>query len=369
MRNQNNMRPLLTLSLLIFSLALPHLSVAQNPNELLLKNYRPSSIYRTPQTKVEKASFPLIDMHTHPYVKSEEELDAWVKTMDELNIDKSVILTYQTGEAFDSLYRFFQKYPDRFILFCGFDYTGYEDADFAAKAVKELERCYKVGARGVGELGDKGSGLFYSKPSPAYGMHIDDERMKPLIEKCGELNMPISIHVAEPIWMYQPMDSTNDGLMNAFKWRLDNKENIKDHSEMIKTLENAVKNHPDTKFIACHYANSSYDLSILGALFDQYPNLYADISARYAETATIPRYVNRFFTQYADRLVYGTDMGTSKEMYQTTFRILESADEHFYDHSLFSYHWALNGYNLSQEVLEKVYRANALNVLGLENEK
>jgi hypothetical protein len=92
------MHPLITPMLLIFSLALPHLSVAQNPNELLLKNYRPSSIYRTPQTKVEKASFLQIDMHAHPYMKNEEEPDGWIKTMDELNIDKSVILTYQTGK-------------------------------------------------------------------------------------------------------------------------------------------------------------------------------------------------------------------------------------------------------------------------------
>jgi hypothetical protein len=56
-------------------------------------------------------------------------------------------------------------------------------------------------------------------------------------------------------------------------------------------------------------------------------------------------------------------MGTNPEMYRTTFRILESEDEHFYDHDISSYHWALNGYGLSNEVLEKVYRTNALRIL------
>jgi predicted TIM-barrel fold metal-dependent hydrolase len=132
---------------------------------------------------------------------------------------------------------------------------------------------------------------------------------------------------------------------------------------MLKTLGNAVKKHPNTTFIACHYANCSYDLSLLGNLFDQYPNLYADISARFAETAPIPRFVNQFFRQYQDRLVYGSDMGVDKDMYQTTFRILESEDEHFYEHELFGYHWPLNGYGLPDEVLEKVYRNNALQLL------
>lgn len=339
---------------------------ANHPVEhLQLGDFEPVSRYQMPATRVEKARYPAIDLHSHPYVKTEAELDAWVQTMDEIGLDKNVIMTYATGSEFDSLVQFFSKYPDRFILFCGFDYTGYDAPGFGPAAVAELERCVKAGARGVGELGDKGKGLFYSKPTAAYGMHIDDGRMRPLIEKCGELDIPISIHVAEPIWMYDAMDVHNDGLMNSFKWRLDNQEGILSHSEMVQTLENAVRAYPGTTFIACHYANCSYDLSILGRLFDQFPNLYADIGARYAETATIPRTVNRFFQKYQDRLLYGTDMGTDPEMYRTTFRILESEDEHFYDRNISSYHWAMHGYGLPDEVLEKVYRRNAVRLLKL----
>lgn len=333
---------------------------------LLLKDHQPISLYQGNEHPVEKAAFPIIDMHAHPYAKSEEQLDEWVKIMNEVGIEKTVIQTYQTGAAFDSLVKAYSNYPDRFILYCGFDYTGFEEDDFGAAAIKELERCFSVGAKGVGELGDKGKGLFYSRPSKAFGMHINDTRMKPLLEKCAELSMPVSIHVAEPIWMYRPMDASNDGLMNAFKWRLDDQEGIVDHGGMISILEDAVAQNPKTTFIACHYANSSYDLSILGNLFDKYPNLYADNSARYAETATIPRTVNRFYTQYADRLVYGTDMGISEAMYRTTFRILETADEHFYDRNISSYHWPMHGYDLSKEVLEKIYRTNALEILNLQ---
>ena len=51
-------------------------------------------------------------------------------------------------------------------------------------------------------------------------------------------------------------------------------------------------------------------------------------------------------------------MGTSKHMYQTTFRILESADEHFYEKELFNYHWPLHGLELSDKTLKKVYNGN-----------
>ncbi len=327
---------------------------------LLLKNYSPRSIYKIPVTKIEKAKFPVLDMHSHPYAKTADEIMEWVRTMDKFGIEKTTILTYQTGKSFDSIYNIYSKYNGRFEVWCGFDFTGYNEKGWSKKAVRELERCYKVGARGVGELGDKGEGLLYSKPTPAYGMHIDDERMKPLIKKCGELGMPINIHVAEPYWMYGPIDRHNDGLMNAGKWKIDtSKKDILLHADLIKTLENAVKANPNTTFIACHFANCSYDLNIIGALLSKYDNLYADISARYGETAPIPRYTKTFYEKNQDKLIYGTDMGFDSEMYKTTFRILETEDEHFYEKSFFNYHWPLHGLGLSDTVLKKLYYENA----------
>ncbi len=335
-----------------------------SPETLLLKDFRPRSIYNIPQTTVEKARYPAIDMHAHPYAKTSEQVDRWVRVMDEAGIDKAIILTYTMGEEFDAIYTLYARYPDRFEVWCGLDYTGYDQPGFGPAAVKELERCYKLGARGVGELGDKGKGLFYCKPTKAWGMHLDDPRMDPLLEKCAELKMPVNIHVADPYWMYQPMDSRNDGLMNAYRWRLDNQPDIVGHGGMLDILERAVKRHPKTIFVVCHFSNCSHDLSRLGKMFDKNPNLYADISARYAETAAIPRFVKQFYDKYQDRLVYGTDMTFGMRTYQFTFRILESADEHFYawDHS--SYHWPLYGLALNDEILRKVYRGNALKIIG-----
>lgn len=348
--------------LIIISGTMNSIEAQTSPEKLLLKNYHPESIYRIPKTIIKKAKYPVIDIHSHPYAETSEEIAQWVKNMDEVGIEKTIILSMATGAQFDSIYAVYAKFPGRFDVWCGFDYTNYDKPSFGPSAVKELERCFKAGAKGVGELGDKGKGMFYCA-TKAKGMHLDDARMDPLLEKCAELNMPVSIHVADPIWMYEKMDSTNDGLMNAVEWRLDNQPGIVGHSGMIDILERAVKKHPNTVFIACHFANCSYDLSRLGTMFDKYPNLFADISARYAETAPIPRFVSHFYDKYQDRLIYGTDMGFDKNMYHITFRILETEDEHFYEAEQFGYHWALNGLGLSDTILEKVYRKNALKIL------
>jgi uncharacterized protein len=342
--------------------ASPHSPKSASPETLLLKDYRPQSIYKIPVTTIPKAKFPIIDMHSHPYAKTPPEIDDWVRTMDEVGVEKTTILTMATGTEFDLIQKKYSKYTERFEMWCGFDFSGYGEPGFGAPAVKELERCQRAGARGVGEIHDKGKGLRSGK-SNAPGMHPDDPRMDALFEKCGELGMPISLHVADPIWMYQKMDRHNDGLMNAFYWRLDNQPNIVGLSGMVDILERTLARHRNTTFIACHFANLDYDLARLGDVLDRNPNLYADISARYAETAPIPRFAVQFYEKHAGRLLYGTDMGFDKPMYRTTFRILESLDEHFYEVDQFSYHWALNGFGLSDAILKQVYHDNAAKLL------
>lgn len=336
----------------------------QSLNDLKLKDYRPKSIYKIPVTRIEKARYPAVDIHSHPYAETDAELAQWVKTMEAKGVKKTIILTMATGSKFDSIYAKYALYKDRFEVWCGFDYTGMDQPGWSEKAVNELERCYRAGAKGVGELGDKGLGELFSQPTPGYGMHVDDIRMKPLFQKCAVLKMPVNIHVAEPYWMYLPMDSTNDGLMNAYTWRIDlTKKGILNHAELITSLENVVKDNPATTFIACHLANCEYDLQILGSLLGKYPNLFAEFGARFAEVAPIPRYMFSFCEKYQDKLLYGTDMGFNSHMYETTFRILESNDEHFYETELFGYHWPLNGFGLKDNVLKKIYEDNAKKIL------
>lgn len=331
---------------------------SQDINNLKLKNYHPVSIYKVPQTTIQKAKYPVIDMHAHDYPKSDSVLDAWVKTTIDAGITKTIILSNATGARIDSVFVKYARYKDRFEIWCGFDYAGFGKPGWQDQALKELERCYKNGAKGVGELSDKGMGLL--KSDWGYNLHVDDPCLEPLFKKCAELKMPVNVHIAEDEWMYRNIDSTNDGLMNAATWKIDiTKKGIFNHDQLITTLENVLKKNPATTFIACHFANCCSNLSVLGRLLDTYPNLYTDTGARFGEIAPVPRYAHDFIEKYQDRILYGTDMGIEKEMYSTTFRILETADEHFYKRDIFNYHWPLYGLLLSKKTLKKIYENNA----------
>jgi predicted TIM-barrel fold metal-dependent hydrolase len=262
--------------------------------------------------------------------------------------------------------------------------AGVDQPGFGPAAIAELERCCRLGAVGVGEVTDKGMGIggVISGPPnwqgtrppggggqgprqrPAVqGLHPDDPKMDAIWQKCADLGMPINLHASDPYWSYLPQDRFNDGLMNGFSWRLDNKPGLMGHNELIESLERAAKRHPKTVFIACHLANLDFDLTRLGQMFGRNPNLYADISARFGETATIPRFAAGFLREWAHRVCYATDIPYSQHLFSLTYRILESSDEHFYDQDFyfnFDYHWPMYGFALPDYVLKKIYRDTAL---------
>jgi hypothetical protein len=291
-----------------------------------------------------------------------ERLEEMVKLMDAVGVEKAVIFAgTASAEKFAEVFKIYSKHPGRFDLWCGLDLAG-DPAGLSARAVKALADCHSAGAVGVGEIIDKGWGIgARGTPPAAPGPHPDDPRMDPVWDKCAQLGMPVSIHVSDPIWGYEAMDQTNDGFMNAYTWRIDDKQpGILGHNALIASLERMLEKHRKTVYIACHLVNLDYDLTRLGQMFQRHTNLYADISARFGETAPIPRFVNQFLQKYPDRVVYGTDMGYTQRMFSVTFRILESSDEHFYETDMFHYHWPLYGFGLPDTLLKKVYRDNAL---------
>ena len=67
----------------------------------------------------------------------------------------------------------------------------------------------------------------------------------------------------------------------------------------------------------------------LGNLLDRCPNFYVDIAARIPDLGRQPYSARKFFIQYADRILFGTDMSPDLDYYRIYYRFLESDDEYF----------------------------------------
>jgi uncharacterized protein len=324
---------------------------ANGPTEIRLKDYRPVSAYKLPTTEIQRAKFPIIDAHCQDLAGS-VGVDEAVKLMDKVGLEKAAVFTGAASreEFFEARQRY-AKFPDRFDLWCGLDLEG------RPNPLKPLSWCHMLGARGVAGIVDNGHGI------GAKRIHLDDPFLGPIWNLCGEFGLPVRIQLANPVWTYLPMDASNDGLMNGFKSLITDITDMLSQEQLLAGFERTVANHPGTVFIAGHLLNLDYDLSRLGSILDHSPNVYTDIAARFGEIAAIPRFAARFIERYQDRILYGTGLRYGERMFTTTFRILETEDEHFYAQDLFDYHWPLHGLGLGDDVLKKVYGSNARRVL------
>jgi uncharacterized protein len=338
--------------------------VARGPmDSILLKDYAPASSLVVPETQVVKARLPVIDVHAHVNADTPEEVKAWVQTMDEVGIEKTVILTGATGADFDRLADLYLKpYPSRFQLYCGIDVTGIESADYPERAVQELVRCYHKGARGVGEVSDKGWGIGGRDDAPLpreKRLHPDDPRLDLFWKRCAELKLPVNLHIADHPSCWQPLGPHQERTPDFQGFNLYGKD-VPSYEDLLARRDRLLGRHSDTTFIACHLSNQGNDLEKLGKTLDSYPNLNCDISARDYELGREPRTAPRFLARYRTRILFGTDMGREKEMYQGWWRLLETGDE-FIPGRVW---WRYYGLELPAPLLESLYRGNAARILN-----
>ena len=332
-------------------------------DSILLKDYVPDSSLVVPESKVPKARFPVIDVHAHVYAETKAEIADWVRTMDEVGIDKTVVLTEAVGSDFDRLVELYLKpYPDRFQLYCGIDTRDVGSNDYAQRAVRELVRCYEKGARGVGELSDKGWGFNASSTHPLprqERLHADDARLASFWKKCAELKIPVNLHIADHPSCWQPLGPHQERTPDFQAFNLYGKD-VPSYEELLAKRDRLLQQHPETRFIACHLSNQGNDLAAAAQALDHYPNLYMDISARDYELGRQPRTALRFLTRYRDRLLFGTDMGRDKKVYEAWWRLLETGDE-FLPGRIWWRYYALE---IPNQVLDLLYRGNAKRLLN-----
>lgn len=346
----------------------PGVSEGPGPmDDVLVKDHAPRSSLITTESFIERPRFPAIDVHAHHYPGRKrdqtpaEALAAWVATQQEVGVEKTVILTGATGDQFDRLAEFYLgPYPDQFQLYCGLASEGLDEPGYGEHAATELERCYRTGARGVGELSDKGFGLTGDRKLDAdKRLHVDDDRLDLFWRKCAELDLPVNVHIADHPSAWQPPDIFQERTPIFQQYNQHGGDGLS-HGALIDTLPRLLKKQPETTFIACHLANLGHDLKHLSDLLDAHSNLYVDISARDYEIGRQPRAASRFLKAYHNRVLFGSDMGMDKGMYRSWWRLLESADE--YMEGRIS--WRYYGLELPENVLKALYRDNASRILN-----
>jgi len=340
----------------------PH---AEKRMTLLLKDWNPKPMVHLAQREVPRAKFYVIDVHNHVNdaggIHGDDVPPAdVVKAMDAANVRRIVILTGMWGEALQSvLDKMVKPYPDRFMVFAQMDWSKIDDPNFSQEMVAQLDDAVKRGARGLKVLKDWGLGV---RDKSGKLVPIDDPRMDPVWEECGRLQIPVAIHSTDPEAFFTPTDAHNERyeeLMRNPSWSFYGPQ-FPSKQTLLEQRNHVFAKHPKTTFIALHIANWPENLDAVSDWLKQYPNMYVEFGAREAELGRQPRRAYKFFTEFQDRILFGTDAEPVPEMYSNYFRWLETQDEYF---PYWGYpeqgRWEIYGLGLPDQVLEKVYHENA----------
>jgi predicted TIM-barrel fold metal-dependent hydrolase len=343
---------------------------------MLLENFRPKSQLVTKTTVVNKPRFPVIDAHDHlgePFGGGwdHKPVTQLLDLLDTAGVICYVDLDGGWGE--DILERHLDHFknsaPERFQIFGGVNWSKWQELGnaFPEWAAKRLLAQKERGAQGLKIW--KPLGLHVRDQNDKL-VDVDDERLIPIWETAGELKLPVLVHVADPVAFFDPLDETNE------RW-----EEIGEHPDwaftsppfppflhILNGFRNLVRRHPGTTFIGAHVGCYGENLGWVAQMLDDCPNYYIDISARLGELGRQPYTARKFFIQYQDRILFGSDMSPDLDAYRLYYRFLESDDEYFnYNTSEVPLQgrWYICGLYLPDDVLKKIYGDNAKKVLGL----
>jgi predicted TIM-barrel fold metal-dependent hydrolase len=359
-----------------------------------LRDFQPRSMLHVPETKVPKARFPVIDIHTHLSFAAKskngvslgEEL-TWLaepaEALTVMNAKNLRILVNVTGGVGSglraSVAKFDRAHPGRFLTFTEPWYSRAAEPGYAKFQSDELERAHGDGARGLKVL--KGLGL-YLREQVTEGplVKVDDPRFDPMWETAATLKMPVTIHISDPEAFFLPIDRFNERWEELHvhpDWSFYGKD-FPSNQELLEARNRVYAKHPKTQFITLHVGNDAENLGYVSECLDEFPNMHVDIAARIGELGRQPRTAKKFFDKYQDRILFGTDATPgsndlpqqvySDALYETYFRFLETEDEYFdYAPALVppQGRWRIYGIGLSEQILKKVYYQNAERLLGL----
>lgn len=349
-----------------------------NKAQILLKDYRPISKLESKATQMDKPKFPVIDAHNHLGEDfgggwDQKPLGELLDLLDQAEIIHYVDLDGGWGEEIliNHIKHFKEKAPERFSVFGGIDWSQWNrwGGRFPEWAADRLKIQKDMGASGLKIW--KHFGLRV-KDEDGNLVKVDDTRLSPIWETAADLSLPVVIHVADPVAFFDPIDETNE------RW-----EELQAHPdwaftsppyppflEILDGLRNLVRKHPRTTFIGAHVGCYAENLAWVGAMLDECPNYFVDISGRMGELGRQPYSARDFIIRYQNRLLFGSDMGPDLEAYRLYYRFLETTDEYFnYSPGEIPLQgrWHIHGIHLPDNVLRKVYRDNARRVLEHKN--
>lgn len=233
----------------------------------------------------------ITEAHTH--IQSMEKAEMLLKANRSLGINKTVLIPSPietltlNGNAsftkyednFDVILEISKKYPKNFIPFCTL-------SPLDENMMANVENCIQRGGKGIKLY--NGHSYYYD----IFKTTLNSDKMMSLYAFAERNRIPLLFHI-----------------------------NITKYEDQLRDI---LDKHPALTVSVPHFMVSSIHLNRVTDLFDDYPNVYTDISFGAPEfmasgfrrlVGNIEKYGN-FFNFYSDRILFGADMVLSGVSYK-----------------------------------------------------
>jgi len=248
-----------------------------------------------------------------------------------------------------------------------FDARRWHDSDFAGSTIADLQNQFREGAIAVKIWKNIGMSL---RTADGRYLQPDDPAFQPIYEMLVKQDRTLIAHLAEPNGAWLPIDEHNPekGFYGSHpEWSMYGRKDGPSKEDILRARDRIAARHPKIRIVGCHLGSNEEDLEALAARLDRLPNFAVDLAARIRYFAAGDRDKARaFLTKYQDRVLYGTDFtlpagGDDQKAWTSLaaqhdrdWQYLSSAETLTYNRR------EVRGLALPAEVLEKVFRKNAL---------
>lgn len=315
----------------------------------------------------------IIDCHVHMGGVADEA--SMLKIREATGIGKMALVSIQNPTAGaglpQSLYMKAQ-YPKLFFVFAGLNHAQKLSGGRVrtTSLVKQVEGFVKMGCDGIK--------MIEGKPTSRQQMDIPvtDPYFADYWAYVEELGIPIIWHVNDPEEFWDP--AKIPVWARERNWGYGPGDVQKE--QLYAEVDEVLARHPNLKIIFAHFYFLSADSPRARRFFDEHPTVHFDLAPGIEMLYNLsqdPDTSREFFTQYAERIVFGTDLSSRLSMEEgciragLVFRWLESEDTFRVpekaDFLLGSPEdGIIRGLSLPEDALARIYRGNFVRLVGIK---
>lgn len=200
------------------------------------------------------------------------------------------------------------KNPGRAYAFCSLTY-----GEGSGECLAQLQMWMRAGFDGWK--------ILETKPNlaKALGVRMDGACFEPAFAWAEENQIPIIWHVGDPATFWDPDRVPSWAVESGWAYTGGGFPALED---LYAQTETVLKRHPRLKATFAHLYFTSDDEAHARRMLDAYPNIRFDItpgSEMYYAFCEDPARWRRFFLEYQERIVYGTDLESDAEAYERLY--------------------------------------------------